>query len=154
MKKIILVLALTVFLIVAFIIDNKKIKPFYLDETYYNEASINEISINKLNDLETSKESFAIFIYDPYCPTSFTLNNILNEFTNKYHLSIYKISFANIKDTKVSKYVKYCPSVVIYHQGKIISYLDSNSKKDTIYFESLSNFIKWFTKYIILYDYN
>lgn len=154
MKKIIIILVLIVFLIIAFVIDNRKIKPFYLDEEYYNNTSINEISTNELNDLETSKGSFAIFIYDPYCPTSLALNNILNEFTTNYQVSIYKISFANIGGTTISKYVKYCPSVVIYQKGEIVSYLNSNAKRDTIYFESLSQFIKWFTKYILLYDYN
>ena len=67
-------------------------------------------------------------------------------------MSFYKILFSSIKDTNIADYVKYCPSVVIYHKGQIVAYLDADSDKDAAYYESVENLKKWLTKYVLLRD--
>ena len=88
---------------VAILIVNKNKKPFYLDSNYYGTDSIKEIRIDELNRLIDNKKSFAIFIYQPKCITSFDFENVLNEFIEEEKISIYKIAFSDIKDTKIGK---------------------------------------------------
>ena len=73
-----------------------------------------------------------------------------NEFSNEEKITIYKIAYSNIKDTKLGTKVKYYPSFLIYNKGKLISYLKSNKDEDTLCYTSKEEFKKWFTKYVKL----
>ena len=61
---------------------------FYLEEKYYGNSVFNEIDSNDLNNLINDKESFAIFIHQPFCSTSYEFNKILDE-----------ANFINLNDT-------------------------------------------------------
>lgn len=123
---------------------------FYLNNEYYNNNSLIEINSNDFKNLEKDKKSFVVFIYQPNCITSYDFNDILIEFLNTYQMTFYKIPFSTIENTSISDYVKYFPSVIIYQNGKPITYLKANKKNDLIYYQSLQGFKKWFTKYVLL----
>ena len=141
-------------MIIIFLLVTKpqKEQAFYLDDEYYGNSSLIEIDKENLKTLEDDKKSFVVFVYQPLCATSYDLDNYVTEFSDIFKMSFYKILFSSIKDTNISDYVKYCPSVVIYHKGQIIAYLDANSDKDAVYYESVENLKKWLTKYILLRD--
>ncbi len=148
-KIIILIILLIAFVVLVVNLINKD-KKFYLEDKYYEEAKINEISKNKLESLINDKESFVIFVYQPMCITSSGFNELLDEFTNKYNLTIYMISFSSIKDTNLEKYVKYYPSFVIFENGKVKDYLKADSDDDTACYENLPDFEDWFFSYVLL----
>lgn len=154
MKKILLILIPSILLlvIVIFLILVRPFKEetFYLDDEYYGNNSLIEIDSNELKTLEESKKSFIVFIYQPFCSTPHSFSDNIVEFLDTYQISFHKILFSEIKDTSITNYIKYCPSVVIYHKGKIVAYLDPNSNKDIPYYESVEGFKKWFTKYVLL----
>lgn len=153
--KIIILLILLIALVILVVNLSNKDKKFYLEDKYYEEAKINEIDKNKLESLINDKESFAVFVYQPMCITSSVFNGLLDEFTNKYNLTIYMIPFSSIKDTNLEKYVKYYPSFVIFNKGKVIDYLKADSDDDTKCYENLSDFEDWFFSYVLLkYDNN
>ncbi len=143
------ILLLVIILFLVLLIFQKE-KPFYLNDEYYGNSSLIEIDNAKLKTLEENKTSFVVFVYLPYCNTSYDFNNNILEFLDTYKMGFYKVLFSNIKDTSIASYVKYCPSVVIYHNGKIVAYLDAGSDKDTTYYESAESFKKWFAKYVSL----
>lgn len=143
---IILLLPVIFLLIVKF----QREKPFYLNDEYYGNSSLIEIDSEKFKNLEQDKKSFVIFVYQPLCATSYDLNDYVTKFLDIYNMSFYKVSFSNVKNTDMAEYVKYCPSVVVYHNGQIVAYLDANSNKDAVYFESVENFKNWLTKYVLL----
>lgn len=66
---------------------------FYLEEKYYGSGSFNEIGVNELTNLIDNKESFAIFIHQPFCAISYEFNRILTLFAQDQQISFYKISF-------------------------------------------------------------
>lgn len=127
--------------------DNKQ-QTFLLEEKYYNNNTINEIESQQFEQLVTEKESFAIFIYQSYCAASESFEKVLTEFTKTYQISLYKMSFSTMKETNLGKKIKYYPSLVIYQDGKLIDYLDANSKRDSDYYKSVDNFTNWFTSYV------
>ena len=127
---------------------NNKQDTFSLDKEYYQNNSFNELDKNTFDDLINNKKSFAIFIYQPLCTTSYEFNKILTEFANQYQISFYKMSFSDMKETELKEYIKYYPSLVIYYEGEIVDYLDANSDSDSEYYKSVDGFKKWFSNYV------
>lgn len=127
---------------------NNKQDTFSLDKEYYQNNSFNELDKNTFDDLINNKKSFAIFIYQPLCSTSYEFNKILTEFANQYQISFYKMSFSDMKETELKEYIKYYPSLVIYYEGEIVDYLDANSDSDSEYYKSVDGFKKWFSNYV------
>lgn len=149
MKKKILLLPL-IFICLILVGCDKKIKQFYLDEEYYKNSEFIELDKNTLNNLIEDKKSFVIFIYQPLCAASVEFNKVLDEFLETNQITIYKMPYSEMKETELSKHIKYYPSFVIYHDGKFVSYLDASSDEDKKYYSTKEEFMNWFTKYILL----
>ena len=143
-----LILFLISILIANILIINKKEKVFYLENSYYGKNNMTEININELNKLIDNKESFAVFVYQPLCITSTNFESILKDFLEEKKISIYKITFSNIKNTKIGETIKYYPSFIIYNKGKMVDFLEANKDEDIKYYTSKKEFESWFTKYI------
>ena len=125
-------------------------KPFYLEDNYYGISGMHEIEIENLNTLVEKKESFAVFVYQPMCITSADFENVLTAFLEENQLSIQKIAFSKIKDTALGEKIKYYPSFIIYHEGKIVAFLEADKDSDVSYYTSKEKFKEWFTKYVEL----
>ena len=136
--------------IIVVVIKQSPMHQFYLEDKYYSDSKFIEIETNDLNKLINNKESFVLFIYQPACITSSNFEQILYDYLETNHISIYKIPFSDIKNTTLSKSVKYYPSFAIFNNGKLIDYLDANSDEDLEYYESKEGFEKWFTNYVLL----
>ncbi len=149
-KKAILIFSAFLLSIIVIVILLNVNKPFYLSDEYYNNAYLKDINSEELKELENDKKSFIVLVYDPFCGTSTDFSNTVREFSDINKVFVYNMLFADIKNTSIADYVKYCPSAVIYHSGKIIAYLDSSSNSDNIYYESISGFSEWVKKYILL----
>lgn len=133
---------------------DKNKNTFSLEEKYYTNDSFNELDIDTFNNLIDDKESFAIFIYQPLCSTSYEFNEVLTEFAKDYRISFYKMPFSVMKETELKDQIKYYPSLVIYHDGKIVDYLDANSGQDANYYKSVYEFKKWFSSYVSIKEVN
>ncbi len=147
MKKILFTLVFCLLLI-----GCQKKEAFYLNDEYYNKSSLIEINSEEFKILEKDEESFVVFVYQPLCTTSHDFHNIVTAFLDNHKISFYKVDFSTVKDTSMIDYIKYCPSVVIYHNGKMISYLDPTKDKHIPYYETVEGFKNWLTKYVLLKD--
>ncbi len=136
--------------IIIVIIKKMPEQKFYLEDKYYGNSEFTTIESNDLNKLMNDKESFALFIYQPACVTSSEFEQILYDFTKSNNIKIYEIAFSDIKDTKLSKSIKYYPSFAIFNKGKMVDYLDAESDNDLKYYKSKDEFEKWFTNYVLL----
>ncbi len=121
---------------------------FYLEDKYYGTSVFNEINANELTDLIENKESFAIFIHQPFCSTSYEFNKILVKFAEENKISFYKINFEDMKQTDMYEDVKYYPSFAIYKEGTLIDFLDAESDEDLNRYKNKEEFEKWFNSYI------
>lgn len=152
-KKLLWLIPLLLFIsIITLIIKNTPNQQFYLEDKYYGKSDFTEIETEDLQKLIDNKESFALFIYQPACVTSANFEEVLKAFSNITNITIYKIAFSDIKDTNLSKYIKYYPSFAIFNKGSMVSYLDANSNDDLKYYKKENDFKKWFTKFVILKD--
>ena len=121
--------------IIIVIIKKMPEQKFYLEDKYYGNSEFTTIESNDLNKLMNDKESFALFIYQPACVTSSEFEQILYDFTKSNNIKIYEIAFSDIKDTKLSKSIKYYPSFAIFNKGKMVDYLDAESDNDLKYYK-------------------
>ena len=154
--KIIVPIVIILILIVV-IIERNFIKKtsdfmFYLEEKYYGNSVFNEIDSNDLNHLINNKESFAIFIHQPFCSTSYEFNKILVKFAEENKISFYKMSFNEMKKTVMYENIKYYPSFAIYNNGKLIDFLEADSDEDLIRYKDMEEFKNWFKSYIQMKD--
>lgn len=121
---------------------------FYLEEKYYGTSVFNEITTNELNELIDNGESFAIFIHQPFCSTSYEFNKILTKYADENKVSFYKMSFDEMKKSSLYQNIKYYPSFAIYNNGKLIDYLEADSDEDLNRYKDLEEFKQWFNSYI------
>lgn len=150
-KKILWVIpVLLLTFIIIFVVKNIPKQKFYLEDKYYGSSEFTTIDSNDLNKLMNDKESFALFIYQPACVTSSNFEQVLYNFTQNNKIKIYEIAFSDIKDTKLSKSIKYYPSFAIFNKGHMVDYLDAESDNDLKYYKSKDEFEKWFTSYVLL----
>lgn len=143
MKKIFVL----IILILVFVIGCKK-DTFTLDEEYYNNSEIIEIDKSEFDKLVENKKSFAVFIYESTCVTSDEFSEVLNEFSNKNQISLYKMSFENMKNTELNNKIKFYPSLAIFNKGKLIDYLDAESDEDKEYYKNVDGLENWFFSYV------
>lgn len=141
-----------VFLLILVIIfltgcNNKQVP---LEDKYYHNSEIIEIDKDGYSNLIKDKENFVMFIYQPMCITSNNFEKILNDFSNEYQITIYKMPYSLVKDTSLYDTIKYYPSFVIFKNGKVIHYLDANSNEDIKYYQDINEFVKWFSEYVVL----
>ena len=100
-KIIVLILIISSFLLVG--CSNK----FSLEKKYYEKSSYTEIDKDKFDELIKDKESFAIFIYQPLCTTSYNFNKVVTKFMDMYEMNFDKMSFADMKETSLKESIKY-----------------------------------------------
>lgn len=144
MKKVILVILTTLMLV------GCSSKPFSLDAEYYDKNELIDINSEELTKLEEDNKSFVVFVYTQGCITCYDFEKYLSEFMEENQITMYAISAPEMKKTDIADYIKYSPSVILYKNGKIISYLDAESDDDKKYYESTEDFTKWFTKYVTI----
>lgn len=145
MKKIILL-----FLVLIFACACAKQDKFLLEDTYYGNGSLVEVTTNDIENKLNSKESFLLFTYNNYCTLDIPCEDIFEEFTKKYQLSILSIPYDDFKKTSLHQKVKYAPSVLIIKEGKIVSYLDANAESDLKKYQDIEAFDSWIKEYINL----
>lgn len=154
-KKIVIPAAIILVVIVGIIvivkrnlIEKTENVMFYLEEKYYGTSVFNEIKSDDVTNLIESEESFAIFIHHPFCSASYEFNKVLVNFAEEKKISLYKISFDEMKKTNMYNSIKYYPSFAIYKEGELMDFLDAESDEDLKYYKDKDEFEKWFSNYI------
>ena len=123
---------------------------FYLEDNYYGDNKLVEINNSELIKLEEDKKDFVLFVYLPGCSSCAEFKTVLEDFLKENNISINTISILENKDTAVEDKVKFAPSFLIYKDGKVVDFLDSNSNEDMPYFKDANNFKNWLEKYVFL----
>ena len=141
MKKIIVLILVSILLVGC----NGKIK---LEDKYYKRSEFIDADPSKVNDLIKSKESFVVFIYQPMCTMSSEFEELLDEYMDIRKISIYKMSFSDMKKTSLKDTVRFYPSFIIFKDGEVVDFLDADSDEDTKKYKELDAFKEWFEGYV------
>lgn len=141
MKKIIVLILVSILLVGC----NGKIK---LEDKYYKRSEFIDVDHSKVNDLIKSKESFVVFIYQPMCTMSSEFEELLDEYMDIRKISIYKMSFSDMKKTSLKDTVRFYPSFIIFKDGEVVDFLDADSDEDTNRYKILKAFKEWVESYV------
>ena len=148
MKKVFSLLAVSILLVTGCSSQEQQKNSFYLDKEMYENGTFINIEALDLEEMIEQKKSFALFIYQPLCTTSSNFEEILTKYIQENNVTIYKIPFSEIKNTSLSKKIKYYPSFAIYEKGKVVDYLDAKSDEDLNVYKTSNGFNNWFTEYV------
>jgi len=117
------------------------------DEIYTKYAEV-------INQEIQNKSSFVIAVmntYDESCGVvELTVINYLNYLFVENNMFNYEINLTTFKQTSLYDEVKYAPTVIIVHKGKILTYLDQNNNDHIKIYNDEEEFRKWITKNVKL----
>ena len=105
----------------------------------------NSVVINNMKD-----NTYLLYTYLPYCTFKVPCDSIFKKIMDKYKLTVYSIPFDEFKKTEYYETVTYAPSFMVIDQGKIVAYLDANSKEDYDRYQDSDDFEDWLGSYIYL----
>ena len=144
-KKLIILIIITILLV-----GCNKTKKYYLEAEAYEKGSIIDISLEEFKKLEEDKKNFAIFVYLPGCTSCAQFRTVLDEFIQNNNIQFYAVSILDVIDTSIDDTIEYAPSMILYKEGEVVTYLDSVSDKDKSALTNTDAFKKWLEKYIYL----
>lgn len=121
---------------------------FRLSDEYYGKSGFAEIDTSELEELIREKKAFAVFVYQPACRASDDFEKVLTEFSEKNQISFEKVAFSKLKDSGLVEGLKYYPSAVIYHDGKVVDFLRADEDEDMAAYETLDGFEEWWRGYV------
>lgn len=145
MKKLFVIIILAMLLI-----GCGKVEKFYLEDSSYEKGVITEITVDEFKKLENDKNNFAIFVYLPGCTSCAQFRTVLDEFVENNEIQFYSISILDVTDTSIDEVVEFAPSMVLYKDGKVVTYLDSVSDDDKPVLTNVDSFKTWLEEYVYL----
>ncbi len=145
MKKLLLLV-----LSIIFLTSCTKKELISIEDKYYNNNSFIESTSTEIDNYLNNKESFILYTYNNYCTMKIPCETIFQSFMDNNNISIVSIPFAEFKNTKLSKKIKYAPTVIIINKGKILTSLDADSDKDLPKYQDVEEFTNWIKEYIVI----
>ena len=149
-RKFVVVLG-AVFLVigaVGLIITALSNQKFSLDPDQLGSTEYIDITGEEYEKLLNEKKSFLVFVDQSGCITAEGLRKNLEEIQKERNFKVYRIMFSDARETSMSDYVKFYPSLVIVEQGEIKSWLKADSDEDTERYKTKVDLEDWLNKYI------
>ena len=123
---------------------------FHLNEAYYNQTSFTLISGEDLQELEDGDNNFIVFVFMPLCNASALFYDVVAEFITTYEISMYRIPFPEIENTRMADAITYFPTAVVYRNGVVRAFLQTDANEHIPYYQSVEGFSSWLAQYIYL----
>lgn len=123
------------------------IKIFYRKE-YYQESKFINVKNEDIEKLKEDKKSFIVFAYNNYCLLEIPCDEIFKKVMDKYNISFLYLPYEEMKKTFIYDDVKLAPSVILIKEGKVVTYLNTESNDDLPKYQDADEFEKWLTSYI------
>ena len=125
-----------------------------LDAEYYCEGTceeeFTELSKEDYEDLIKKKKSFVIFVDQSGCDGADRLRKFSSDYFSENGVKIYKMMFADLKETTLHEKVKYYPSLVVIRKGNVRAFLRADSDEDADAFNQYGSFIDWVNQHVLL----
>lgn len=111
---------------------------------------INLTSVDELYKLIDNNKTFLLYIYLPGCTSCAEFKPIVEDFIEINDVDVYQINFQLTKDEKniISATIDYTPSMFIFRNGELVSYLDASADKDYETYKTCENLSKWIAEHI------
>lgn len=121
--------------------DNYKVK---LDAEYYADgAEFMELTAGEYEGLIEAKKSFVVMVDQSGCTTADRLREYVTRYMTETGILIYRMMFAEVKESSLHEKVKYYPSVAMVSKGKVVAYLRADEDADADKYNDYDAFKKW-----------
>ena len=126
--------------------DDPKVK---LDAEYYADgAEFMELSAGEYEGLVEAKKSFVVFVDRDGCTTADRLREYVTRYMTETGILTYRMMFAEVKEASLHEKVKYCPSVAVVSNGKVVAFLRADEDEDADKYNDYDAFKAWIGKYL------
>lgn len=142
------VVAVIAIVVIAMVAVKPWSKTFALSDEYCGKSGLVEIDTSELRDLITAKKSFALVIYQPGCITSEDFVKNLTSFSEKEQVQLTKMKFSEAKSSGLVGDLRYYPSVALYHDGELVTFLRTDKNDDMSAYDSEAGFAEWWRRYV------
>ena len=107
-------------------------------------------TVEDLNSLINNKKTFLLYVYLPGCVSCASFKPIVEEFMEVNEITIYELNYKEVedKDNIIKQSINYAPSLFIFEEGKLLSYLDPVSDNDKEKYQNTENLSNWINEYI------
>lgn len=126
--------------------DNAKVT---LDAEYYGEfGEFMDLDAAGYEELVAAKKSFVVFVDQGGCTTADRLRGYVSEYAAEKGFKVYRMMFAEVKESSLHEAVKYYPSVVVVSRGAVVGALRADSDEDAPAYNDYGEFVKWVEGYL------
>lgn len=120
-----------------------------LDSEYYGEgAEFMELTAGEYEGLVEAKKSFLVFVDQGGCTTADRLREYVTQYMTETGILVYRMMFAEVKESSLHSEVKYYPSVAVISKGKVVGYLRADADEDAEAYNNFDAFKEWISKYL------
>ena len=126
--------------------DSHKVK---LDAEYYADgAEFMELTAGEYEGLIEAKKSFVVMVDQSGCIAADRLREYVTRYMTETGILVYKMMFAEVKESSLHEKVKYYPSVAVIDKGVVRAYLRADSDEDAEVYNNYNAFREWMEKYL------
>ena len=122
--------------------------PFKLEDEYYGTSEEIAMTKDDYESLIKKEKSFVVLVDKPGCATTQTMRGYMSNFPGDMQFKYYHLYWDEAKETSLHEKVKYTPSVALIHNGKVIAFLDADSKEDADRYNDAAALQDWIREYI------
>ena len=120
-----------------------------LDPEYYGEgAEFMELSAGEYEGLVEAKKSFVVFVDQDGCTTADRLREYMTKYMTETGISVYKMMFAEVKESSLHEAVKYYPTVVMISRGHVVGFLRADVDENARFYNNYEDFREWMGRYL------
>lgn len=109
---------------------------------------LSEITGEEYEKMVRESKSFVVLIDQGGCVTAGKLREFAYDYSNSRGFTIFKISFADVKESSLGEYVKYYPSVAVISKGKVLTFLRADSDEDSPAYNTYSDFKAYLDSFV------
>lgn len=126
--------------------DSHKVK---LDAEYYADgAEFMELTAGEYEGLIEAKKSFVVMVDQSGCTTADRLREYVTRYMTETGILVYKMMFAEVRESSLHEKVKYYPSVAVVSKGRVVAYLRADEDADADKYNDYDAFKAWIGKYL------
>lgn len=120
-----------------------------LDAEYYNtQSGFTDLTAQEYEELVGAKKSFVVFVDQDGCTTADRLREYVGRYMEEAGVSVYRMMFAEVKESSLHEFVKYYPSVVIVSRGQVVAYLRADSDDDAKVYNNYEDLEEWMKRFL------
>ncbi len=117
--------------------------PVKLDDGAYGSIEAIDISKEQYEDMIKARKSFVVLVDSPTCVRSKKIEQMMKDMDEKYHFKYYRMMWSDVKQSSLSNYVKFLPSLAVINKGKVKVWLKADEDEDKPYFSSQKDLQRW-----------